>query len=141
MGDLMAYRLSVSASGTWTPTLTGGTAAGSTTYTTQTGDYSLIGNILTCTFVITITAATGTGNARIGNLPFNIKSGTQDFTGPVLASSASWTWPTSTTDIVAKGTAGNSYVEIFCFASGVASSQLQMTNAAFTIWGNLQYRV
>ena len=84
----MAYRLSVAASGSWTPTLTGGTAAGSTTYTTQAGTYSLLGNILIATFNIVITGATGTGDARIGNLPFTIKAGTTDFVAPLLCSSA-----------------------------------------------------
>ena len=79
----MAYRLSVAASGSWTPTLTGGTAAGSTTYTTQAGTYSLLGNILIATFNIVITGATGTGDARIGNLPFTIKAGTIDFVAPL----------------------------------------------------------
>ena len=56
--------------GTFTPTIVGSTSAGTGTYTTNTGKYTKIGNVVTLQVYINWTAHTGTGNMRIGNLPF-----------------------------------------------------------------------
>lgn len=57
--------------GAFTPTLTGGSTPGTTTYTVQKGSYCLQGKV--CTFVAWIgwSATTGTGQAIVGGLPFN----------------------------------------------------------------------
>ncbi|MGA4923504.1 hypothetical protein, partial [Bacillus subtilis] len=55
---------------TFTPTIVGATAAGTGTYTTQSGTYSKIANIVFLRAYISWTAHTGTGNMRIGGLPF-----------------------------------------------------------------------
>jgi hypothetical protein len=57
--------------GTFTPAYEGAAVPGVTTYTTQTGYYMRIGNW--CIFALTVvwTAATGSGNVRITQLPFN----------------------------------------------------------------------
>lgn len=55
---------------TWTPTIVGATAAGTGTYTTQSGTYAKIANIVFLRAYISWTAHTGTGNMRIGGLPF-----------------------------------------------------------------------
>lgn len=60
--------------GDWTPTLYGTTTAGTTTYTTQTGNYEKIGGLVYVSFVLAWTNLTGTGNARIGGLPFTAAS-------------------------------------------------------------------
>lgn len=54
----------------FTPTYFGLSTAGSTTYTTQTGSYIRLGNIVFFRAQVTWTAASGTGQAAIGNLPF-----------------------------------------------------------------------
>lgn len=58
------------AKNTFTPTYTGATTAGTTTYTTQVGAYTRIGRVVIATLNLTWTAATGTGAVRIGGLPF-----------------------------------------------------------------------
>lgn len=65
----------------WTPTLYGATTAGTTTYTQQIGKYYKIGNQVTLNFNIAWSNLTGTGGARIGNLPFTARnySGTYRF--------------------------------------------------------------
>lgn len=55
---------------TWTPTIVGGTAAGAGTYTTQSGYYTRIGNMIFCQATIVWTAHTGTGDMYIGGYPF-----------------------------------------------------------------------
>jgi hypothetical protein len=56
--------------GTFTPTIVGSTSAGTGTYTTNSGKYTKIGNVVTFQVYINWTAHTGTGNMRIGSLPF-----------------------------------------------------------------------
>jgi hypothetical protein len=55
--------------GTYTPTYTGGTTPGTTTYTLQDGVWVRVGNVIHVTGAVVWSAATGTGNARI-SLPF-----------------------------------------------------------------------
>lgn len=57
------------ATGTWTPTYTGGTSAGVTTYSVQVGTWARVGNIIVAYGRVVWTAATGTGSARV-SLPF-----------------------------------------------------------------------
>lgn len=137
----MAYRLSVVQQTTFTPTLTGGATAGSTTYTTQAGYYSLLGNIVILRFAVVITAATGTGDCRIGGLPFAINASSDDVEGACFVSGAGWAWPVGSTSICLVGVAGNSYLTPMCSGTVLAGSALQMTNAAFTINGSIQYRL
>jgi hypothetical protein len=56
--------------GTWTPTVFGSTSAGTATYTLQVGRYTKIGNTVVCHANVGISAHTGTGNVRLGGLPF-----------------------------------------------------------------------
>jgi len=75
--------------GTWTPTVNG---ASGTTYTTQNGWYTRIGNLVTIGFELTINAAgTIAGGAAIAGLPFTSaatykSSGSLSFAGTVVTS-------------------------------------------------------
>jgi len=61
-------------SGTFVPTVVGTTVAGVTTYTTQQGYYTRIGDTIFAYGYISISAATGTGHALFGGLPFTIRN-------------------------------------------------------------------
>jgi hypothetical protein len=56
--------------GTFTPTIQGSTTTGVGTYTGQSGKYTKVGNLVTFQVFLDWSAHTGTGNMRIGNLPF-----------------------------------------------------------------------
>ena len=56
--------------GTFTPAVQGSTTAGTATYSTQTGQYTKIGNRVIFNLRIIYTGGTGTGNLRVGGLPF-----------------------------------------------------------------------
>lgn len=56
--------------GSITPTLAGSTVAGVTTYVSQTGQYTRLGNRVDFSLTLQWSAATGTGNPRIGGLPY-----------------------------------------------------------------------
>lgn len=127
--------------GTFTPTLTGAITAGTTTYTTQAGFYTRIGNLVYCEGYIVITAATGTGNATIGGLPFIVKNQSGGATpGPCLISGA-WTWPVLTTSIVALGLPNTTTFLIYCSGSAQTVLVMQMTNAPVEIRFTLVYQV
>jgi len=64
---------------TWTPTIIGSTVAGTGTYTTQSGTYSKIANIVFLRAYIVWTAHTGTGNMKIGGLPFTPSTTASEF--------------------------------------------------------------
>jgi hypothetical protein len=75
--------------GTFTPTLFGASSAGTTTYTTQIGIYTKIGRQVTVSLNVTATATTGTGELRIGGLPF-AASGTYPYTAAPYVSGLNW---------------------------------------------------
>jgi len=56
--------------GTWTPTVSGSTSAGTGTYSAQVGRYVRIGKLVTATAQIIWSAHTGTGDLRFSGLPF-----------------------------------------------------------------------
>lgn len=56
--------------GTWTATIIGSTTAGTASYTSQTGSYTKVGNIVSITLYIDWNTGTGTGALRISGLPF-----------------------------------------------------------------------
>jgi hypothetical protein len=126
----------------WTPTLTGGTVAGATTYTSQLGTYIRIGSLVWVWGNITITAATGTGNAVIGGLPFSASGASNNYLGSCFISGAGWAWPvgsTMMTPAIVPSAGSSMLIE----GSGTATGNqpLQMTNAAFNIWFTIVYRV
>lgn len=56
--------------GTFTPVVEGTSAAGSGTYTLQSGEYTKIGNLVTIRLSLSWSAHTGSGNIQIAGLPF-----------------------------------------------------------------------
>jgi hypothetical protein len=73
--------------GTFTPTAFGQTTAGTTTYTSQVGKYTKIGNVVIATIRLTYNALTGTGNFRIGGLPF---ASSGESVGTIMVSDLNW---------------------------------------------------
>jgi hypothetical protein len=66
--------------GTFSPTIIGTTTAGTASYTVQTGAYTKIGRLVNFQFYIVWTGGTGTGDFRVGGLPFT-SSATPNFYG------------------------------------------------------------
>lgn len=62
--------------GTWTPTLSGSTTAGTFTYTSTAGTYTKIGNVVyfTCFLQVTATTVSGSGTVNVTGLPFTISA-------------------------------------------------------------------
>jgi hypothetical protein len=71
---------------TFTPEVWGASTSGATTYSTQLGLYTKIGNVVFYQIWLLWTAATGTGNLRIGGLPFTSIAGFTDQVGVTYVS-------------------------------------------------------
>ena len=77
--------------GTWTPTIYGGTTAGSTTYTNQTATYTKIGRVVYFLVDVRWSAQTGTGALTMGGFPFtcnNVLSGQCNYSSSDLTLTA-----------------------------------------------------
>jgi hypothetical protein len=71
--------------GTFTPTVSGSTSAGTGTYSNQTGYYTKVGRLVTVTVYMNWTAHTGTGNMRFSNLPFVAANVATNYNGISIA--------------------------------------------------------
>ncbi len=126
----------------WTPTISGGTVAGASTYTLQSGYYSRIGNILTLEFFVAVSAATGTGNLQIGGLPFAISAAANNYVaGACHPAGATLAWPVGATSAALYGTPGASVLLVNVSGTAIAGGPIQMVNAAFQVIGTITYRV
>lgn len=125
----------------WTPTIFGETTPGTTTYTTQFGTYSRIGNIVTVTFYVTCSAATGTGNVTIRGLPFTIHSlANYNPMGSVVCTGL--TYPVGATATTLYGVNNSTSINILCVGTASAGfGFLVMANASLAFYGQLTYRV
>jgi hypothetical protein len=65
--------------GTWTPTIIGGTSAGTGTYSQQDGVYTKVGNLVTVSCYLAFTAHTGSGHMKVNGLPFAGVGSSLDF--------------------------------------------------------------
>lgn len=70
--------------GTFTPTIFGTSATGTGTYLTQVGRYTKVGNRVHYQLYTTWSAHTGTGNFRIGGLPFTSSSASNSYSAATL---------------------------------------------------------
>ena len=76
--------------GTFTPTISGGTTAGTTTYSNQQGSYTKIGRKVTISIRLTYSAATGTGEYRVGGFPFTVSNDSMEYIAPLITSNLNW---------------------------------------------------
>jgi hypothetical protein len=135
--------LSNYATGSFVPTLTGATIAGTTTYSIQQGYYTRIGNMVTVWAQLQGSAATGTGDATFGGLPFTIKN-QANFSpnGNILSfSAASWVFPVGTTYLVFNGTLNTTNAVSRGVGSATSGGNLQMANAAFGFEFTMSYQI
>ena len=128
--------------GTFTPTMTGGTVAGTTTYTAQAGFYRRIGNLVVVQFTVTGTGATGTGNVVFGGLPFTIKNQTNGAPqgSVVMANGATFVFPAGTTGPTVLGVVNS--VTALSWVNGSGGSGIQqMVNAVFNFQCTMAYEI
>jgi hypothetical protein len=126
--------------GTWTPTVYGGTTAGTTTYTAQRGFYTKIGRAVTITFDVGYSAATGTGVLYIGGSPFTssaLGNGAQ-YTGSVMTNNLNMP---NAGSYALYNSGGSVQLEIYSSTDDAALNSIVLSNETATIWGTLTYFV
>jgi hypothetical protein len=121
--------------GAFSPTIIGGTTAGTGTYTFASGSYTRVGNRVQFECEITWTAHTGTGNLLLSNLPFAIKSQAHGFPVTVAASNLTFTG-----QLAAIAIAGTSNIGLYSVTTNAAASALAMDTAA-TLYVSGSYSV
>ena len=114
--------------GTWTPQAQGVSSGGTTTYTTQDGNYTKIGNLVFCDLFLEITAATGTGSFQLFGLPFGRKSSTTRTTGALFIKELTFTGKSPV--LLGDSTGTDMYIG-FSDAGGGADSLAQMSDIDF----------
>ncbi len=119
-------------SGTFTPVVAGNTAAGVGTYTTQTGNYQRVGNMVYFDLQLTWTAHTGTGTTQITGLPFNAAA---KMVIPVALDSFTYT-----AQLTATTTLGQAYADLQYFSSGGALTGVTI-DAAASLYMSGCYRI
>jgi hypothetical protein len=120
--------------GTFLPTATGGTTAGTTTYLERDGKYTKIGNAVFVTCYLNWSALTGTGDLRIGNLPF---TSTFPVTAGIMSNNLNWTGGTQLQAYVNN----TSYFVIYGNADDAALSLQQCVNEAAAVYITMTYYV
>lgn len=114
----------------WTPTIVGGTVAGTTTYAVQSGNYYTIGKLTFAVAEISVTGATGTGDLTVRGWPV---VPTAKSTAALYFGSTGLTWPTDATSVALylSDTAG--YAFISTVGSETAQENMQLQDGAFVI--------
>jgi hypothetical protein len=123
--------------GTWTPAITGGSTAGTTTHVAQNGKYTKIGNMVVASGFVQISAMTGTGNLTV-SLPFATHNAQPRSTGTLMSDDLNWPFAGS----VVLFTAQNDSVAIFYTSQDNAGwGAIQTENAAWSIYFTVTYFV
>ena len=124
--------------GSWTPVVSGGTSAGTGTYSNQQGFYTKIGRLVTVNFDYNLTAHTGSGALYIGNLPFSTTSSTgYEALGTLMSHNFNFSTTSPITASLYIG-AEQSYMRIYITVDNGAWVQ-QNLDVAHSIIGSLTY--
>lgn len=113
----------VVAENTFTPTVSGSTSAGVGSYSVREGSYYRIGKMVHFSLQLSWTGHTGTGDLRIGNLPFTAADKT-------TASPYNYQLTFSNDYVVAYLETPNNYLILYDVLNGAFGSTIQMDAAA-----------
>lgn len=108
---------------THTPAYFGGTAAGSTTHTAQSGRYTRLGDVVVLTLQCAWSAASGTGNARV-SLPHTVAA-SYNFTAMQRLNNV--TFANGSVEVLI--TAGTNYIEFSSPATNAGSTMVAVEAA------------
>jgi hypothetical protein len=120
--------------GTWTPTIVGLTTAGTATYSTQSGTYTKIGNLVTLVFSVSWAGHTGTGNLSVQGLPFAVGNVTGNYGGGMGYANAL----TITGQLFLETVISTSRLDAYAVNNGSASTVAMDASALFEF--TLSYR-
>lgn len=103
--------------GTFTPTISGSSSAGTGTYSIQVGVYTKVGRQVSISIWVAWSAHTGTGNLQITNLPFS-SSATTDLYNAVTIGYANNLALTANNVVIAHNPNNSSRIDFYQYAVG-----------------------
>jgi hypothetical protein len=124
--------------GTFTPTVYGATSAGVTTYVLRQSRFQRVGRVVNFQLTVIWSNATGTGELRVGGLPYLSDSTSGNFSSFSIHASG-LTLPSGYSQITARVSKNVDYIRILAVGSGRAQSSIGITgnsNTAVTITGH-----
>ena len=127
--------------GTFTPTAFGNSAAGTTTYGSQTGSYIKVGDTVHVDIYISWTAMTGTGDLRIGGLPFTSSSASNYFATGTIVPLLGFTWPSGKTQLNPIMSASDTAMNIYGSATDSNSDGAATDNEIVALAITITYKV
>jgi len=127
--------------GTFTPTAFGTTAAGTTTYAAQTGSYTKVGDTVHVDIYISWSAMTGTGDLRIGGLPFTSSSASNYFATGTIVPLLGFTWPSGKTQLNPIMSASDTAMNIYGSATDSNSDGAATDNEIVALAITITYKV
>ena len=127
--------------GTFTPTAFGNSTAGTTTYGSQTGSYTKVGDTVHVDIYISWTAMTGTGDLRIGGLPFTSSSASNYFATGTIVPLLGFTWPSGATQLNPIISASDTAMSIFGSATDSNSDGAATDNEIVALAITITYKV
>lgn len=125
--------------GTWTPGLQSGGSSAGVTYTSQSGNYTRIGNRCICDFYIQTSAAlTTAGNILITGLPFTVTGG-----NPADVWGAGWTVTLANVTLIISpnGTTTNANLNYASPAGSYSNVTQALMNAVIIVSGNFTFTI
>ena len=138
-GTVAANQLDDYEEGTFTPTATGATTAGTTVYTAQYGWYTKIGQQVNITLFVQWSSLTGTGALNISGLPFTSKNdGNFYAVGAVVCSALNWA---ANTSVAALQIPNSNNVRIYISGDDALASEQQCVNENADVRVTLTYYV
>ena len=125
--------------GTFTPTISGASSAGSASYNIQQGTYTKVGRIVTVSLRIEVTSFTGTGALQVNGFPFataQLSPLSMEYIAPVMTNGMNWT---GGSQVVYYMPPNATYGNIFYIADDAAWGVQQCVNESFNIIVTMTY--
>jgi hypothetical protein len=124
--------------GTWSPTVSGSSTAGTGTYNAQVGRYTKVGNTVTVSAYINLASHTGSGNTTLTNLPFTVLNVTDLYSSISIGylSALSLSANNLATGI---GVFNSTKIDMYQYPVGGGSVTSVAFDSAFTIMYSLTY--
>ena len=124
--------------GSWTPTVSGSSTAGTGTYNAQVGRYTKIGNTVTVSAYINLASHTGSGNTTLTNLPFTVLN-VSDLYSSISIGYLNNLALTATNIATGVGVFNSTKIDMYPYPIGGGAVSNVAFDAAFTIMYSLTY--
>jgi hypothetical protein len=127
--------------GTFTPTISGSTSAGTGTYSGQLGRYTKIGNRVSVDILLIWSAHTGTGDMQVTDLPFTIKNIVSGYNPSAIIGVASDITLTASNVMAGVGITNTSYIRLDQYPVGGGTQTRVSIDTSASLAISINYEV